>query len=44
MVMRRKFASSNDSDVEGFYVDHMLCPEKYLARCHKILVPEGADG
>jgi hypothetical protein len=43
MVMRRKFATSNDSDVEGFYADHMFYLEKYLARCHKILVPEGVD-
>ncbi len=43
MVMRRKFATSNDSDVEGFYADHMLYLDKYLARCHKFLVPEGAD-
>ena len=39
MVMRRKFATSNDSDVEGFYAHHMFYLEKYLARCHKISFP-----
>ncbi len=42
-VMLRKFATSNDSDVEGFYADHMFYLDKYLARCHKFLVPEGSD-
>ena len=42
-VMEKKFPNSSASeqlDGAGFYAEHLVYLSKYLARCHRILLPE----
>lgn len=38
LVMERKHRAPGDLDGPAFYSEHLLYLEKYLARCHKLLV------
>ena len=45
MVMERKFpfrGGVEQLDAARLYVEHSMYFSKYLVRCHKALVPEGA--
>ncbi|MDP9223234.1 MAG: hypothetical protein M3P18_05160 [Actinomycetota bacterium] len=42
MVMERKYPLGRADELDGaaFYFEHMKYMKKYLARCHRDLVPE----
>jgi hypothetical protein len=43
LVMERKYRTNGDLDGPAFYAEHLLYLEKYLARCHRLmLVDTGA--
>lgn len=41
LVMERKYQSTGDLDGPAFYAEHLLYLEKYLPRCHKMMVVDG---
>ncbi len=43
LVMERKYRTTGDLDGPAFYAEHLLYLEKYLSRCHKMLVEPGAE-
>ncbi len=38
LVMERKYRTTGDLDGTAFYAEHLLYLEKYLARCHKMML------
>lgn len=44
LVMERKYRTAGDLDVNGFYAEHLLYLERYLARCHKTMLVEPGGG
>jgi len=43
LVMERKYRSPGELDGPAFYAEHLYYLEKYLARCHKMMVADVAD-
>jgi hypothetical protein len=43
LVMERKYRSTGDLDGPAFYAEHLLYLEKYLPRCHKMMVIDGGE-
>lgn len=41
-VMERKHSEPGDLDGPAFYAEHLYYLEKYLSRCHRLLVPDSA--
>lgn len=40
MVLEKKYQSGGDLDGPGFYSEHLSYLEKYLTRCHKMMLPD----
>ena len=41
LVMERKYRAAGELDGPAFYAEHLFYLEKYLASCHKMMVPDG---
>jgi hypothetical protein len=44
LVMERKYRTTGDLDGPAFYAEHLLYLEKYLARCHKMMLVDAREG
>lgn len=44
LVVRRKYGTPGELDGEGFYSEHLGYLEKYLPRCHRMLLSDLEDG
>jgi hypothetical protein len=42
LVMERKYRATGDLDGAAFYAEHLLYLEKYLARCHRMMLADAA--
>ncbi len=38
LVIERKYRTTGNLDGPGFYAEHLLYLEKYLLRCHKMML------
>jgi hypothetical protein len=43
LVMEKKYRNTGELDGPAFYADHLLYLEKYLPRCHKMMVVDGTE-
>ena len=43
LVMERKYRTTGDLDGPAFYAEHLLYLEKYLPRCHKMMLVDAAE-
>lgn len=43
LVMERKYRTTGDLDGTAFYAEHLFYLEKYLARCHKMMLVDAGD-
>ena len=41
MVMEKRFSVSGELDAPAFYSEHMSYMQRYLTRCHKMMVDDG---
>jgi hypothetical protein len=41
MIMEKKYSAAGDLDAPAFYSEHMTYLQKYLIRCHRMMI--GAD-
>lgn len=44
LVMERKYRTTGDLDGAAFYAEHLLYLEKYLSRCHKMMLADAEVG
>ena len=43
LVMERKYRTTGDLDGPAFYSEHLLYLEKYLARCHRMMLADAME-
>jgi hypothetical protein len=43
LVMERKYRTTGELDGPAFYAEHLLYLEKYLPRCHKMMLVDAGD-